>query len=526
MHCLIVDDDYILVDEILHSMDWASMGITTLHTAYNVTAAKKILQEHPIDILLSDIEMPQETGLELLKFTRESGYDCEFIFLTCHENFEYAAHAINYHVAAYLTKPFNKDTLALTLHKTLLKLNQTKQLKQSSHYGSWLENNKKVVTLDFWRKVLEGEFLDKNTIEAELKNRFLDLSPHIHYGFVLTQVQGTEPDVATYGQAAYEFMLEGFQSEILNNRVENDCVVRLRSNETLTFVTVCEAGQLSDLPDRCDQLIEACSTHFRGVLTCCVSNGYPLKELSANLTRLKNCFDYALAYRGQVFHESEIHIPTDYETQMMDLKKLYDWVEAKDKTAILRYMKQLFTELESLKKLNLHSLFLLKEEFTQVLYTDMTKKGIQASKLFSDEQSIKLAEHATDSPVDMIRWINYMLEKTHTFEEELLRSATIIDRINDYIAEHFQEDIGRNEIAAAFYLTPEYLAKLYKKRTGNILKDALLEYRIEKAKELLRNGEINVSHVAEQVGFDNFSYFSTLFKKATGMTPKDYRSSC
>jgi two-component system response regulator YesN len=85
------------------------------------------------------------------------------------------------------------------------------------------------------------------------------------------------------------------------------------------------------------------------------------------------------------------------------------------------------------------------------------------------------------------------------------------------------EDIGRNEIAGEFYLTPEYLAKLYKKKTGMNLKDYINEYRIEVAKELLKTGEKNISNIAETVGFDNFSYFSTLFKKMTGVSPKDYK---
>jgi len=67
------------------------------------------------------------------------------------------------------------------------------------------------------------------------------------------------------------------------------------------------------------------------------------------------------------------------------------------------------------------------------------------------------------------------------------------------------------------------LSKMYKKQTGISLKDYISEYRIEQAKILLRKSELLVSDVAEEVGFDNFTYFSTLFKKYTGMTPNQYR---
>ncbi|MBQ1310903.1 MAG: helix-turn-helix transcriptional regulator, partial [Blautia sp.] len=87
----------------------------------------------------------------------------------------------------------------------------------------------------------------------------------------------------------------------------------------------------------------------------------------------------------------------------------------------------------------------------------------------------------------------------------------------------YSEEIGRNEIGAAFYLVPEYVAKLYKKKTGKALKDAINDYRLTRAKTLLMTSDRKVSEIAQEVGFDNFSYFSTLFKKSMGMTPNEFR---
>ena len=83
------------------------------------------------------------------------------------------------------------------------------------------------------------------------------------------------------------------------------------------------------------------------------------------------------------------------------------------------------------------------------------------------------------------------------------------------------ENIGRTEIAEQFYLAPEYLSKTYKKLTGRTIKDTITEYRIDEAKRMLERGE-RVSDVAETVGFDNFTYFSTIFKKYTGVSPNQY----
>jgi two-component system response regulator YesN len=91
-----------------------------------------------------------------------------------------------------------------------------------------------------------------------------------------------------------------------------------------------------------------------------------------------------------------------------------------------------------------------------------------------------------------------------------------------FIKEHYQENITRTDIASTVYLTPEYMAKIFKKETGVSLKQYLSDYRISKAKELLTEPNIRVTDAAQQVGFDNFSYFSTVFKKATGLTPIEY----
>ena len=64
---------------------------------------------------------------------------------------------------------------------------------------------------------------------------------------------------------------------------------------------------------------------------------------------------------------------------------------------------------------------------------------------------------------------------------------------------------------------------MYKKKTGIALKDAINDYRIQQARYLLTHSDKQVGEVAADVGFGNLSYFSTLFKKSTGMTPVEYR---
>ncbi len=520
---LIVDDDMATVEVIRDSVHWQQLGIQEVMTASHVAAAKKTMEEEQIDIVISDIEMPRENGLDFLKWVRETERECEFLLLTCHENFSYAANAISFSAAAYLTKPFDTDIMEMTLQKIVGKISQKRSLQKNSEYGKWMETNKRLMELDFWKMVLEGELIRQDRIADEIIQRRLDISPEQSYYLFYTRVSNIENDIEKYGRSVFEFILEEFHSEILTGKVENQKVLKFHESDALCFIAICQEGEC--LEGKCSNLLHTCKKHFKCTITGCISENYGLEQLHEARSRIEKIIRHSVNLYGKIFKESQVEEQSGHEELIMNLERVMKLVKEKDKAGILHYMKQVFSELNACKTLNSGSLYQIKQELIQVVYGELMQQGIQATRLFHDDLSRKLSEHAEDSTVDMIRWANYMLEKTFQYEEEVSRSVTIIDKIHAYVKENYAQNIGRNEIAAAFYLTPEYLAKLYKKKTGTNLKDYINEYRISRAKELLKQQNVNVSDVAFAVGFDNFSYFSTLFKKITGVSPSVYQKS-
>ena len=91
---LIVDDDKLVVEKLVEGVNWKQLGIGIVLTAYNIRQAKEILEEARVDILLSDIEMPQGSGLELLEWVRNKEIPVECIFLSSYAYFAYAQKAI------------------------------------------------------------------------------------------------------------------------------------------------------------------------------------------------------------------------------------------------------------------------------------------------------------------------------------------------------------------------------------------------------------------------------------------------
>ena len=93
----------------------------------------------------------------------------------------------------------------------------------------------------------------------------------------------------------------------------------------------------------------------------------------------------------------------------------------------------------------------------------------------------------------------------------------------DYIRRNLDRDISRAEIAEAIFLNPEYLSRLFKKETGVALGEFIVREKIEQAKCMLAETDIPVSLVALKTGYSNFSYFSQVFKRHTGLSPLEYR---
>ncbi|CAM4358591.1 two-component system response regulator YesN [Paenibacillus endophyticus] len=103
------------------------------------------------------------------------------------------------------------------------------------------------------------------------------------------------------------------------------------------------------------------------------------------------------------------------------------------------------------------------------------------------------------------------------------KERSVIEEIAAYIEQHPHEDITLQDISEKFFLSREYISRKFKQETNGNLSDFIAEVRIKRAKELLANGQLKISQVAELVGFQDEKYFSRVFKKRTNCSPNDYR---
>lgn len=524
MQVLVVDDDMATVDVIFDTVDWERLGIAKVFTSYNIESAKKVLREQEVDIIISDIEMPQGSGLDLLAWFREQQLEGEFLLLTCHESFDYATNAVKLHAAEYLLKPFDPVVMEAALRKIILRLDEKRQLEENSKYGKWVKDNQRQMQINFWKGLLDGHISPTpEKIREEITQRNLEVDADGEYFLVVSKITDIERDKERIHPNLMIFILENIHSEILCGAPENRNVVCYDYKDYYALATICRTKDNRWQKERCDALIQEFKQVFSASMTCCITRTCKIGELYDMFWNSMELIAANVMYYGTSFHEEQCTRVKTEEVFFLSLRVMEEMLDKKQKMDFLSYLKKRLNEKAAEKNLSEKLLQQAKEEILQVVYAYLAKSGIQASGLFRDEAYEVMTQKAARSVTDMVRWVNYLLERTFVYESEIQKSYTIVEKIQQYIREHYSENISRNEIAAEFFLAPEYLAKMYKKQTGISLKESINEYRIEQAKLLLKKGEIQISDVAMAVGFDNFTYFSTIFKKYTGLSPNQYR---
>lgn len=156
MNVLLVDDDFYVIAALQKKIDWESLHIDTVYTANNVAQAREIIEKHSVQILISDIEMPQGSGLELLAWIREGNYSIQTILLTNYADFNYAQKAIELQSFEYFLKPIEFDKLMLIIQKAVTQAKEQQKNEKAIQGGYFWQKNQAKILEHFWRKLVSG----------------------------------------------------------------------------------------------------------------------------------------------------------------------------------------------------------------------------------------------------------------------------------------------------------------------------------------------------------------------------------
>ncbi|MDQ0171802.1 response regulator [Paenibacillus tundrae] len=114
-------------------------------------------------------------------------------------------------------------------------------------------------------------------------------------------------------------------------------------------------------------------------------------------------------------------------------------------------------------------------------------------------------------------WLDMLRRLTQEHQDH------VITRVMQYVEMNYSRSCTLQSVSTHVHVTPNYLSHLFKKETGQGFSQYVSRRRIEKAKLLLHRTRQSMAEIAEQTGFDNSSYFTTVFKQMTGVSPREYR---
>lgn len=172
MNYLIVDDEVVSVNGIRKGVHWEELDCENVYTAISAAEARKILTEKEVDIILCDVDMPNEDGISLVSWIRDSGKNCECIFLSCHEEFQYVKRALQLNSVDYILKPIPYEELELILKKTIEKI---KEKRQDEKYRTYAKSRLKKEQEELAQETNGAEKIVQNVIgyiNANLSGEF------------------------------------------------------------------------------------------------------------------------------------------------------------------------------------------------------------------------------------------------------------------------------------------------------------------------------------------------------------------
>jgi len=524
---LIVDDEVHIAAGIEASVDWGKLGVAGTHVVHNIRQAKQVMTDRPIDILVCDIEMPEGDGFDLLRWVREHRPAVKSVFLTCHADFAYAQQAIRLGSLDYLLKPVVPEKLEEVVGKAI---EEVEKDREADRFGRMYERYRRlwsahqpVLVERFWLDVLGQTLTSRKDIEARRSSLGLDEGASVTPVYIGVQrwqkrLTDREEQIMEYAlkNAAEEMLLaEGCEGEIVSTS-RGAIVAFLRSSRGVTEQA---------LADRCEAYIRACNEYLYCHLCCYLGKPTPLHDVRDTVTKLE------AANRNNVLHHDRVFPwvddgPSTAAPERPAPPRMMLWSELLLRLEERKLLEEIAAYLETWRHAHGVDRVLLQafyQDVLQMAFFALKKKGLFSYAAFSDAASLERIEAAGRSLMGLREAVEELVRLAAERLRSLEREQSPAEKMKRFIAEHLDRELSRQDLADHFGLSPDYLVKVFKKETGMSVSEYILKERIDNAVGLLTRTDIPVSEISLLAGYSNFSYFSKVFKKATGYNPQEYR---
>ena len=171
---MIIDDNHISVDGICHNIGWSDLNAEVVCKAYDGQQALNYLQNNPVDLIISDIEMPQLDGLSLAENALKLNSSIKIILISAFDKFEYAKQAIRLGAFDYIEKPLDYAYLEEIIRNAL------DMLDKEQKNLAILKKSRPIMVDNFFHKLIQSSSDEARYTLSDYAN-YLQLNLEYHY---------------------------------------------------------------------------------------------------------------------------------------------------------------------------------------------------------------------------------------------------------------------------------------------------------------------------------------------------------
>lgn len=490
---LIVDDESTMRKGIAEFMNWNSIDCEVAGTANDGLEAIDFLKEHEVDIIITDIRMPEADGLYVARYVFENYPEKKVILLTGYADFEYAKTAIRYNVSAFILKPTNKKELFEAVQTAQNRLATSKrQLRIAKEEDAFLKEQFLQVMTDHSYRPSFDEKLRAYHISLDCYYvAAFRLIPYHDDISSLKKIIIDEKENAycyRYNNLIITVYFDDDFDKILQNCIEIEMIMRtLDSREISVGISPLHTAP-SSFRQAVSEAIQALTFNFYAENNVSVFSPEKMESCDLTAENSLDLFQFENLLLDWQFQEAEILLRNIFA------KFKRNFVNAHDVKNICSQIYYICSRITIKKDL-------------PALSPDHLTAIRGAGDIFALEQAVTGLFCAVRNSL-------------HTSTTQSL----LAEKAMQYIEENISADLSLEQIADHLHISASHLSRTFKKAANISLTDYINQVRINRAKELLRGTDIYIYAISEMVGYHDATYFSSIFKKLAGVSPSEYRT--
>lgn len=538
---MIVDDEPLILAGIASLLDWNEYGCEISGKAANGQQALKLMEEQKPDIVITDIKMPGMDGIGFMKAVKERGWDdVIFILLTNLEEFSLARQALSLGAVEYLVKmELTEEKLADSLR---LAMERREMKRKAEAAGTAVTVSREEAVRGYIEKLLtdggtfSGGASSGNAGEASAQNQGEGYDSCLrrpvlaiisfNYGY-----EGFSSDFTREDQKKVISFAENIIEQMVKGYFDHSCLVRRELN---SLVLVMSTDGIEDYREQIrslgEKIISVVKDYFEVSVSVAVSSRKEsLGEFGALLYEAMSATNHYFYHSLDpvVFYSEECETSARHtgSFHIGFLKKdLSQAVALNDSGRLEEILDQVACLLREHNPSRQQAVNACANLY--FFLSSFFEDGEEPDFPYEVNIMEKLGRLGTLGQI--IQWINWFKEAVSGILER--RRDTRVDKIaemvREYVMEHYKERITLGQAAEALNISQGYLSTAFKKQSGESFTNYVSAIKIEKAKELIASHQYMMYEVSDLLGFDTPFYFSKVFKKVTGMSPKEYEAQC